>query len=62
MAQRPPRLLPDPSEGSDRNPARGDRRAAALRHLFNRMLGQISFCLQTGQHYQPHKAFASTAA
>jgi transposase len=35
----------------------GDRHPAALRHLFNRMLGQLYFCLQTGQHYQPHKAF-----
>jgi transposase len=37
----------------------GDRHPAALRHLFNRMLGQLYFCLQTGQHYQPHKAFAA---
>ncbi|TCC55398.1 IS110 family transposase [Kribbella pittospori] len=40
----------------------GDRHPAALRHLFNRMLGQLYFCLQTGQHYQPHKAFAAPAA
>jgi transposase len=36
----------------------GDRHPAALRHLFNRMLGQLYFCLQTRQPYQPHKAFA----
>jgi hypothetical protein len=35
----------------------GDRHPAALRHLFNRMLGQLYHCLQTGQHYHPHKAF-----
>lgn len=28
-----------------------DRHAAALRHLFNRMLGQLHHCLQTGQTY-----------
>jgi transposase len=36
---------------------RGDRHAAALRHLFNRMLGQLFHCLQTGQPYDPTKAF-----
>jgi transposase len=37
--------------------ARGDRHAAALRHLFNRMLGQLHHCLHTGQTYDPIKAF-----
>ena len=35
----------------------GDRHAAALRNLFNRMLGQLHHCLQTRQHYDPAKAF-----
>jgi transposase len=35
----------------------GDRHAAALRHLFNRMLGQLHHCLQTGQTYDAAKAF-----
>jgi transposase len=35
----------------------GDRHAAALRHLYNRMLGQLYHCLQTGQTYDPTKAF-----
>jgi transposase len=35
----------------------GDRHAAALRHLFNRMLGQLYFCLQIGQLYDPVKAY-----
>jgi transposase len=35
----------------------GDRHPAALRHLFNRMLGQLHHCLQTGQPYDPGKAF-----
>lgn len=36
---------------------RGDGHPAALRHLFNRMLGQLHHCLQTRQHYDPDKAF-----
>jgi transposase len=36
---------------------RGDGHPAALRHLFNRMLGQLYHCLQTGQSYDPVKAF-----
>ena len=36
---------------------RGDGHPAALRHLFNRMLGQLHHCLQTGQTYDPAKAF-----
>lgn len=35
---------------------RGDGHPAALRHLFNRMLGQLHHCLQTGQTYNPIKA------
>lgn len=38
---------------------RGDRHAAALRHLFNRFLGQLFHCLHTGQHYDPVKAFGT---
>jgi transposase len=36
---------------------RGDGHPAALRHLFNRMLAQLHHCLQTGQSYDPAKAF-----
>jgi transposase len=35
----------------------GDRHAAALRHLFNRMLGQLHHCLQTRHPYDPAKAY-----
>ncbi|GAB2571046.1 IS110 family RNA-guided transposase [Nocardia heshunensis] len=35
----------------------GDRHAAALRHLFNKMLGQLHHCLQSGQSFDPIKAF-----
>jgi transposase len=36
---------------------RGDGHPAALRHLFNRMLGQLHHCLRTGQLYDPARAF-----
>jgi transposase len=36
---------------------RGDGHPAALRHLFNHTLGQLHHCLQTGQTYDPIKAF-----
>jgi transposase len=36
---------------------RGDRHSAALRHLFNKMLGQLHHCLQTRQTFDPIKAF-----
>ncbi|GAA2639067.1 IS110 family transposase [Actinomadura fulvescens] len=39
---------------------RGDRHPSALRHLFNRMLGQLFHCLQTGQTYDISKAFTCT--
>lgn len=35
----------------------GDHHAAALRHLFNRYLGQLHHCLTTGQTYDDTKAF-----
>jgi transposase len=37
----------------------GDRHSSALRNLFNRQLGQLWYCLQTGQPYNRSKAFAS---
>ena len=40
----------------------GDRHAAALRHLFNKMLGQLYPCLQTRQTFNPVKAFGQPAA
>lgn len=40
-----------------RHRGQGDGHAAALRHLFNRLLGQLYHCLQTGQLYDPIKAF-----
>jgi hypothetical protein len=37
--------------------AAGDWKHQAQRHLFNRFLGQLHHCLQTGQHYNEHRAF-----
>ena len=36
---------------------RGDGHPAALRHLFNRMLGQLHHCLRTSQPYDSARAF-----
>jgi transposase len=43
----------------DHRRAHGDQHAAALRHLFNRMLGQLYHCLQTRQTYDSIKAFST---
>lgn len=40
----------------------GDRHTAALRHLFNKMLGQLHHCLLTGQPFDPAKAFNTTSS
>jgi transposase len=42
--------------------ARGDHHPAALRHLYNRMLGQLYHCLHTGQPYDRTKAYPSDTA
>lgn len=52
--------IPHPGPTQDhyqRRRAHGDGHAAALRHLFNRLLGQLYHCLQTGQTYNPAHAF-----
>ena len=57
--------IPQPGPTKDhynRRRAHGDGHAAALRHLFNRMLGQLHHCLQTGQTYNPAKAFSERLA
>jgi hypothetical protein len=43
----------------DRRRDRGECHPAALRHLFNRMLGQLHHCLATGQTYDPDNAFGA---
>jgi transposase len=51
--------LPSPQvkELYDRRRAAGDRHAAAMRNVFNRLLGCLHHCLQTGQAFDPDKAF-----
>lgn len=40
----------------------GDWHAQAQRHLFNRLLGQLYYCLHTRQHFDEHAAFAPPPA
>jgi transposase len=42
--------------------AAGDKHAAAMRNLFNRFLGCLYHCLQTGQTFDASKAFPASAA
>ncbi len=46
----------------DRRRGKGDRHAAAQRNLFNRLLGCLYHCLQTGQHYDEATAFPARKA
>ena len=39
----------------------GDRHAAALRNVFNRLIGCLYHCLQTGQTYDETTAFPTPA-
>jgi transposase len=48
---------PEIKEHYDRRRAAGDRHAAAMRNLFNRLLGCLHHCLQTGQTFDMDKAF-----
>jgi transposase len=41
----------------DQRRARGDGHAAALRNLYNRFLGQLHHCLNSGQRYDETRAF-----
>lgn len=56
--------LPSPliKEHYDRRRAAGDLHTAAMRNLFNRLLGCLFHCLQTGQTFDPSKAFPAAAA
>jgi transposase len=46
----------------DRRRATGDRHIAAQRNLFNRLIGVLHHCLQTGQPYNEKIAFPTPAA
>ena len=54
--------LPSPpvKAAYDRRRAAGDKHAAAMRNVFNRFLGCLYHCLQTGQTFDPIKAFPTT--
>ncbi|MFF4829190.1 IS110 family transposase [Streptomyces sp. NPDC001312] len=56
--------LPSPQvkEHYDRRRTRGDRHTAAMRNLFNRLLGCLHHCLATGQRFDPAKAFPTLGA
>jgi len=51
------RHSPDARRHYDGRRAVGDWNRQAQRHLFNRLLGQLHHCLQTGQLYDEHTAF-----
>lgn len=54
-------INPGPARGHYRQRRdHGDRHSAALRHPFNKMLGQLYHCLQTGQTFDPIKAFGQS--
>jgi len=44
----------------DRRRQANDRHTAAQRNLFNRMIGMLYHCLQTGQTYDEERAFPPT--
>jgi hypothetical protein len=46
----------------DRRRKTNERHTAAQRNLFNRLIGILHHCLQTGQTYDEPKAFKTTSA
>jgi hypothetical protein len=51
------RASPGARRHYDARRAAGDWNHQAQRHLFNKFLGQLHHCLQTGQRYNEHQAF-----
>ena len=51
------RASPGARHHFDARRAAGDWNRQAQRHLFNKFLGQLHHCLQTGQLYNEHRAF-----
>ena len=51
------RASPGARRHFDARRAAGDWNRQAQRHLFNKFLGQLHHCLQTGQLYDEHRAF-----
>jgi transposase len=56
------RASPGARRHFDARRAAGDWNHQAQRHLFNKFLGQLYHCLQTGQHYDEHRAFPPPSA
>jgi hypothetical protein len=46
-----------PASITDAGENLGDRHSAATRNLFNKLIGQLHHCLQTGQTFDEAKAF-----
>jgi hypothetical protein len=59
--RRPHRLTPGAGAYYDRRKTVGDRHAAAQRHIFNRLLGCLHYCLATSRHYDEITAFPPPA-
>ena len=57
----PLRLPPTVSPPASTTASGGNRHAAANRHLFNKLLGQLYCCLQHGQTFDVAKAFSVPA-
>jgi hypothetical protein len=57
---RAPTASPGARAHYDRRKTTGDRHTAAQRNLFNRLLGCLHHCLQTGKHYDEAIAFPIT--
>lgn len=51
------RKVENPQSSPRRRRQIGDRQAAATRHLFNKVLGQLYCCLQHRQVFDENRAF-----
>jgi transposase len=54
------RVSPGARRHFDTRRTAGDWNHQAQRHLFNKFLGQLHHCLQSGQHYNEHQAEPSS--
>ncbi|MBN9629000.1 MAG: transposase, partial [Actinobacteria bacterium] len=56
------RVSPGARAHYDRRRDLGDRHSAAQRNLYNRFLGMLFYCIQTGSLFDESEAFAHPAA